>query len=569
MDRIPRDILVLVFFLALSTAFTWPLALAPWDAISARDPDAYTMIWLLWAASDLEPGLRTMMSSWPAGQDLMQADTHVLVALGATVGRLLHPTTINWALGLLGPTLSAWAAERLTRRELEVPLPWSLIAGIGYAFTGLCASSLLCGQTYNMLVPWLPLLAGALLRLTGPQARLGDGAWAALWWTLCLLTTAYLGLAATVLVAIILGRALLRQPRPQTRPLLLAAGLALALGIAYVALFASGDSPRGGEEFLSATRTMFLSGGSASLSSLAAWTRQDELSPHRLMAVLPFVPAVLAIFAPRVLRRRPHWREFMVVAAVGLAISLGPRLSFFGLEGPHVPWILAPLTGLGFMDWLRFPLRFVWLTYLGLGVVGAMVASRLARAAPRALMLLLAAAVLDVLLRCQPLGPAVMAAATSPSAYRAAPAGAGVLDIIPTAVQSINDYPLYFNNLACLYQVEHHRPVMNPCLDPTTFGRPRSPMSATLVESLLDDRLWTAEAENPGHTGRALRTAGIGAVAVRPLLVPLADRELLLQRLELALGQPLASTTDGGEWIHLFPVPESLAKASDSTGGWR
>jgi len=550
---LPRTALTLLVFCGLSAAFSWPLLRDPLHTHVARQFDVYTLAWLSGAVGSLDAGLATSVSSWPLGESLGRADSFVLLLLARLLAPLQQPWLAGASCALLGPVLSAWAAERFAARHMGARFPWSLLAGAAYGFSGIAATALLEGHLYAMFNPWLPLLAGAWLRATGPDGRARDGLLAGLWWTLCLLTTAYAGIGATLMV-LVLGVDALRGVR--ATPLVAAGAVAALSGGLWVWRFVhAGALERVDSALTGGAAAGVMAAGSARLGSLAGWTTSTDFSMHSIAPVLGFTSLSLAAVAPIVLRGERGWRPWLLLAGLCVALSLGPRLRLYD-QGLSVPWLLAPLPALGGgASFFHFPVRLLWVAGLALGAVAARVATVLAERRGRLAWPLLAAAVVDVLVGTgAPLRTADVPVA-APSAYDAAPEGRAVLDLMPAFHGQSADLEWTWNNLSCAYQLSHHRPVTSTCLGTTRYGGPRVVIGGWLMSALLTAPP-EGEPRDAGALAATLGELGIGAVALHADLFTRTDRDALIAGLREALGPPAADSRDGGEHLLLFTVPE-------------
>ena len=590
---------MLAAFLALSIATTWPLVLDPAGVLVTRHFDGFAAIWLMDVAPDLSAGLFSDQAGWPHGQILRRADSQILVLLARLLRPLLGPVLLFNLVSLLGPVVSAWAAERFARVVLGARRPWSLIAGLSWSFCGLSATSVLEGHAYFLLVPWLPLMAEAWWRATGPEARVRDGVAAGIFWTLSLLTSGYMGVLATLVVLWWAPRALRSLPSG-LRPLGAAAAVALPLGLAYAAFFATGADP--GAQFhtdgpalgsaadagIGATAAQLQSGSSGLLQLVTVRLADDE-ARHGIAPILSVTAMVLALLAGRVLPRGGAWRSLQALGLVGLALSLGPLLEL--VEGPlsalpaleqllmgrpepgrvgggppwpgypSLPWLLFPLAMRGGDVFIHFPYRFAWLAALGFGAVGAAVATALARDARGTRRVLayglLAAAFVDAGVR--PLLPhrAATVPMDVPAAYGALAGGeGGVLELWPRPAGGATDADLRMNNLTCTYQRVHQRPMVSDCIGTGLDRSPRVRLTRWVLAAALR--------EDPDAAGirSELAGLGVGAVVVHPLLFGAADSARVEALLERALGAPLARSTDGGDPVVIYGVDAPADRAA-------
>ncbi len=196
-------------FLLLAVIWTWPAILAP--GLVGRMPDAAGTAWFLWASPRLLLNLHDGLTGWPAGVTYGRPDSYLLLLVGPLLS-WVGPARAHAWIAVFGLAASAWGAEAFAR-TLGARAPWSGLAGLAFAFTGLASSALLEGYVYHLVNPWLPLLALSWFRATRPKGTVGQGLAAALFFVLCLLTTAWMALAAMPLVVGFLAAALLRQGR--------------------------------------------------------------------------------------------------------------------------------------------------------------------------------------------------------------------------------------------------------------------------------------------------------------------------------------------------------------------
>ena len=571
-----RNALTLGLFLLVSAAWSWPLVTSPGSLSVARQFDLPGTIWAAWVATRLDPDLHTTLAGWPVGVDLRRGDSHLWLLIGATLGRLVSPARLVALVALIGPALSAWAAERFAARALGAAWPWSLVAGLAYAFTGLSATALLEGHQYLLLVPWLPLLAWQWHEATGPGGRVRHGLLAGGAFVLCLMSSAYVGIAGALWVLVWAGASLARRA---LRPLpVLAAGAVVApVGLLYARAFSAGGGDfRSLDSFGSwgADLGGMMAAGSASLVSLAGADPTVDLAGHSMVHAIGMVPLALCAAAPALARRGElgelPWRRLLLLVALGLALALGPRLK------PHMepvaPWLLAPLGWFSWSSFFRFPGRLVTVAALAAGGLAAVVLSRLARPStdagpdvrpslwPPGPALVLAMAALDVFLVTGLPGRAARLPLEAPQAYRTVPAQGALLTLTPQFVGLGLRTELLVLDGDCAWQHVHGRPVVHRCLDTARQSGPLWAASSWLRGALLQGA--------PGaEVAQGLAALGIGSVSWRPDLFAHGDRALIGQGLRAALGEPVGESRNGGEHVLLFAVP-SPASEEQARAAW-
>jgi hypothetical protein len=545
-----RHGLTVLFFLAVSVGFSWPLAADPTQIHITQQFDIYSLVWLAQAMGSDDAGWTFARTAWPMGEPLNRIDSFVLAGMAWAGGSGVDPWWYPAALILLGPVLSAWAAEHFARVHLGADWPWSLIAGMAFAFSGMAATAVLEGHVYVLLVPWLPLLAGAWMRVVGGQGGWGLGVMSGLWWALCLLTSAYIGIGATLIV-ILLGLGGLWSRTVSWRGVWAAAGVALPVGAVYTWAFASaGASSRALSATTAGESTVVMDAGALHLDSLAGWHGLTDPGMHSMTGTIGFTALALAMFAPFLARgdRRLMWCLVMGLGA--LLLALGTRLQLVQ-DDLRIFWLLHPLSwSPDLSSFFQFPGRLMWVAGLGLGAAAAVAGTVLARRHG----LLLAAPLLlfsigDVLLTTgMPIRGQVVRHG-SPVVYEMVPPDRAVLDLIPEFLPMQSDLALYVNNLGCSHQGAHRRALASRCLGTTLGTGPRAVVGSWLSESVL------GEAVDGAAVVSELEALGFGAVVMHPDLYSPGDRASLVQGLEAALGPPAVISTDGGEHLVMYALP--------------
>jgi len=535
----------LALYAVIVCAWTWPLVTDPTGLSVSPQFDAYSLIWLLDEAPRLGWDMVSHGSAWPTGHGLVRVDSFIAFAAATALRGVVNPVLLASSMALLGPVLSAWAAERFAAHSLRVAWPWSLIAGLCYGFSGLMATALLEGHYYAMVTPWLPLLAMATLLATGPRARPIHGVAVAVMWTLCLLTTAYCGLAASLLVLGLGARSPRRLLRP---PVLLACGLMLATGAGFTWLYLRGDGGSGDTLSSAVTTSRILEAGSASVADLALVSPDAELIGHSISPVLGWTCLLLFLTAPLVWKRLPHVRRLMLLAVVVLTITMGPVVE---IAGQRLPWVLTPLTHMDWASAFRFPVRLMPVAYLCMGAIAAAVAARLAARSPRLAGPLLLFAVVDCFLGIGLPARTARLPLDVPSAYRGLPPEGGLLELLPYFTSSDVDDALFMRNLACSYQRVHHKPLTHACLGTRVNDTPGRALNDYVLEGCLED--------SDGQRAQLrqwLVALGVSHVTLRPLLFPPNDREPLRGCLSELAGEPHATSSDGGELLVIYQLIE-------------
>lgn len=534
-------------YVALSVAWSWPLAVAPAGTVT-RHFDLYPSIWLLQRARAAVPGLEHAASAWPVGESLARVDSYVLLALGWLDGGALGGARIAWLVALLGPALGASAAEWAASSAFRVPRPWSWIAGVAWGFSGITATAMLEGHVHHLLNPWFPLLLGCAWSAQegrGPQWALGAG----LFWALSLYTSAYFGVMGFVFLLAVALRAGLERISP-------ASLVAVPAGVAYAWLFASG------QRFADAAtpqRHELWEMGATTLEGLFGWSEALDLRFHSLSAPVGWTVFWLLLLAPFVLRGRRGWKMLFGLALLALLLTLGRTIR---ATPEHEGWASPVRLALGLpgIEWFRFPLRFAWLYALCGGVVAARVAAELATGRRLLGVGLLVLCAGDAIVGTGLPWRLRQAPAGIPSAYAAAPEGRAVLDLYaPAGDYTRMELELWARALSCRYQAEHGRPILEVCIG-TDVESPREVVTAWVSGHLL------APQPEVDAIVATLGRLGVGAVALHADVYRPSDRVAMEAALTVALGQPAAESRDAGEHVLLWAVPE--VDVADWDGAW-
>lgn len=530
-------LLVFAAYLVLWTGVSWPLACVPFSTrLVTRQFDIYPSMWLVDAAPGTFPGMVSAGSAWPVHELLARVDSYLLLGIGWINHGALSGQAVCSLLAWLGVPISAAVAERCARDGFNVDRPWSLIAGLCYAFSGIAATALLEGHVYHLLNPWLPLIWWAWQRgATADGVRcglvIGAGFAGALY------TTAYFGLFALALLVMLT----LDSPAVARRVAPGVAAVALPAGLYYMWLF------RISSRFLDTDATSaayYLRMGTVSASQFIGWDPSSELTSHSLTAALPLMGLPLAIGVLAVGRRSRVLP--LLLGLGGVLLALGRTWRF----DPSDPGFDLPVDLLLFpqLAWFRFPVRALWLTGL---VVGVQAARTLGAMGPRsrwlgagALLLATVDAVVGPGLPWRLQGPL----AGGPTAYAAVPKGLAVLDLwAQPADRSSGEIEMWARNLTCYYSGLHGHPTPEVCIG-TGVKSPRE-----VLDSWLTGRLLSGEAD--GTVVTTLADMGFGGVAVHLDMYRPVDAAFLRESLATLFGAPISESLDGGEHVVVFGVP--------------
>jgi hypothetical protein len=537
-------LVVFLSYLALSAAWSWPLARLDPDTLVTRQFDLYPTIWLLARAPAAFPTLQHAASAWPFGESLARLDSYVFLVVAWVVDGRIDPRTLAGLFAWFGPALGALAAERCAACAFGVPRPASWIAGAMYGFSGVAATALLEGHVYYAFDPWLPLLLWAAWRATADDGGVRHGFAAAVAWALGLATTAYAGvLGGAVLVVVAL-----RGGTARLAPGLLLVGL--PAGLLYVHLYTEGGMWTDMQAY---DPSQVLRMGSATLGSLGGWSDALDLRAHSIAASVGWTGFWLCLLAPVVLRGQRGWRTLLGLSVLALLVSLGRSIRL--IPGGDPWWSpIALLVEVPGAELFRFPVRASALYALCGGVVAARVAAALAAGLPGRVRPWLVGTLLVLVA-----GDAIVGTGlpwrihgqigTTPSAYDAAPPDRAVLDLWPRVLDpSAGEVEMWSRALSCFYQAHHARPVLEVCIG-TSVESPRE-----VVDRWLTAKLLRFSPDFDDLRAR-LGALGVGAVALHADLYRPNDRDALSAALQAAFGAAAADTLDGGEHVRLWVVP--------------
>lgn len=508
-----------LFFGLLVVVWTWPLVLSPNSATMALHFDQLTAAWLVHAAPTFLDGV-SELSAWPEGGRIVRLDSFVFLFVSLALSALPGLLVTNLFV-LVGPVLSAWAAERLAREGLGVARPASLVAGVAFGFAPLATVAVLEGHIYYLLDPWLPLCAlYTWNRRPWPAVAM---------FALSLLTTAYLGVNALLVLLAILAH----QRRLDLRLL----GGVGVVGALYAVLFLGGSAATG-ESAGVASFEALLRIGSATLTTLVAWNGWMDLNRHSLAPVIGLLPLCFALLAPFT---RVAWRPWLPLGLVAAVCAVGPVLEAGVAREGGVPTLLWPFHLLGVFEVYRFPVRFAWITALALGVLAAAVVDRM-----RWRWVAVGFAVVDALVLSGAAFRMRLHPTPTPSLYALLPE-APLLDLYPHIGSLQEDLAFYNQNLSCYYQLFHGRPIMDPCLNTNIRQGPRLRASDEVHAAVLDGQ----------PVLPALRRARVESVVMHADLYQPFERAAVVAGLSAELGPPAAEGHDGGEWLLAWRVPEA------------
>jgi len=544
-----RVAITLAAFSLMSVAWSWPL-IGNLDSIIVSGPDTWGSIWITGSAHTLGADFTVPTAGWPDGQRLLRADSLLLLLVLRVVplATWVPPQVVNNLLVLVGPVVSALAAERFAASVLGARWPASLVAGVAYGFGGASLGALTGGQVYALVNPWIPLLAWAWWRScqSGAPAWMGlaaGGAWAA-----SLLTSAYVGVSATLVVVVLAVHGLVRR-QWSLRAWVGAAAVAIPVATAYVAAFSAGEMRGDALTTDPAWVRDIMVVGSATLSGLVTPVQPSGTGTHTETPALGWLIWGLLGIAPLLLRSPRKWRIWAILGGLAVLLSLGPVIRLHPDFMQGLPGLLAPLANLSAGAWLRFPSRLMGVAALCAGAVAACSAQALADRQRIPVSILVGLAFVEMAWMSGALKGRSPIPSKPPSAYAALDHGSVVLDLFPATLgaQPVG-YELVMVGRTCGWQATHGHTITTGCLDTQLTSDTRTRLTTALHDALLR--------AHDAHTAlELLQTAGVTAVVLHESAHVAHDVRMLTSGLTQALGTPRSRSQDAGGPVVAWQVP--------------
>ena len=467
-------LLSFVFFIGVSLWFQrFGLGL---KGIPAVYHDALGSYWMI-GRSGVWDGFFDSTTQFPIGTDYRSLDSYTLW-LSAQVLSFLEPHALYGLWIVLGPALSGCSAELLAR-ECDVKAPWSLMAGLVFAFSGLVQNALLEGQIYQTLLVGLPCLVISIRRF------LASGTFSWLWWmgsvfsfALCMFTSSYIGASALLLM---LGWWLGSKGWKDIRTVYVILGILPVLWFQYQSM-SSVDG-------LGVRDAMKVSIGSLSWDNF--WGASPEMfrERHSIALGLSIVGCVLSMLSITSMIRKKQmtkWTPLLCMGGVSLLFAMGPTWhidaetgwTFFAME-----WIY----GLPGVSSIGFPIRLAQPFVLMMAVLSAFGLQRLVKQTPIAMVLLpLAFWNLDTMdfsnrQKVWPIDAPVL---------ETVPEGAAIFTLYPEAYDRIQgsdaDIELYMQD--CVAQVSHGHPISNHCISVDVHGSQSKHLQQKILSAIVEHR---------------------------------------------------------------------------------
>jgi len=530
-------------WLGFSALWTWPAVLFEGGVIG-RHFDALGTTWVIDSAGRLGLDLLDPFTGWPDGVTYSAIDSWVLI-LFSWMGSSARPETVHSMLAIVGVATCGFAASRFAR-ALGAQTPTHVLAGLLFAGSGLVAAALLEGHVYQVVNPWMPLMAMYLVRAAEPQATWDRGLLAGLCFAAALFSSGYLGLSAGI-VAIGLGSAGLMRTSDR-RPLAVAAVAGIAACAAFVQLFAGVDLPGANHATMDTLRM-----GSLSLNSIGPATAEADRAHHSWALALSSLMVALAVVGVRSGAR--FGRTLMVTALCAMLVAMGPEwaLGIAPDEG-RIPSIFAPLWAIPEVRFLRFPGRIMWAAILPLSALAAVgLHAVLARLGWKSAALIGGLVLAEMIVTVRLPARQVLRPAEAPSAYQEA--SGAVFDLVGEGTSISREVDSWMNAILCQYQTQHGRPIADDCVSVGPDSNPRVALSSWVVNRLY-------EGDVPSVFSR-LRSLEYTALAIHYDWIAQSDA---IRFQDVLRGYDGVSETARGDGVTVYPIAADTPKRPMARG---
>ena len=382
-------IAVLVGFVALAVAWTWPLALRPGSTMAAPFGDPLLNAWILgWDADRLLHGLRGLWTAPPffPYPDTLAYSEHLLgIAVPlAPIYWLTGNAVLVYNVALIGSFALAGIGMYLLARDLTGRRDAAILAALAFMWCPNRAPHVTHLQV--LMNGWMPIALWALHRSFAPGSRRALAGFVAAF-VIQGLSNGYFLFFLAVPVTIAAFVELWRHRDHLSRHAIHLAAAAIAIGL-LIAPIAVTYLRVKREQGLSRTRGDAVQFGARPADYLTVshqprlWAKalpigagEKALFPGLVVVVLALCAAVPAIrrdgMLAGLLPPRAGIRLYAGIAVVAFLLSMGPEPALTSsvrfTTGPY-DWLAAVVPGL---DGLRAPARFAAVVYLALAVLAA------------------------------------------------------------------------------------------------------------------------------------------------------------------------------------------------------
>lgn len=420
-------------------------------------------------------------TNWPTGAEYKRLDSFVFFVV-SILFQWLPTSTWLPLFSITAITLSGWAASHLAQ-ELGATRQASWLAGVTFIFHGLSASALLEGHVYHLLLPWLPICILFAWRATKTQKNIRNSLYTALFWFLCLLTSAYLGLATTIALAIIW----IVRKGWTIKSTYAGIGCIIVLSAFYMLLYTDGQAVSSGRDAAS------MMVGSVNLSNFLGFTPQVDRELHAQSLGILAVPLFLALGAHRYTYKRQDTHIMWFVALIVLCFAFGCFVSLASVT-PIFPMPLLWLSELPLFRSIGFPIRLSWPFLLFIGVLASLTASKI-----RYVHVIIIWCVAEIFLSNQYQTRQQEVPYTLPDVYQNTNGASLELYPITPSGNQHSDLPMWYSAYSCFFQTMHHQPIAENCVSTISSSHTRVPVAKEFIQKLLSGspfEAWEGVKEN-------------------------------------------------------------------------
>ncbi len=533
----------LVIACLIACVSTWPITM-DYTVNLSRHFDVFGLLWLSEGVQSMDDGAFTNIN-FPWSTPIGHIDSWLWFGLLWITQNLSPSPHFTIAVSLTGSiALNIWLAKVCASTWGMKELP-SWMVGALFGLSGSMLTTILEGGWYLSSRFWLPLTALALYK----HQRQTHQWWLLVTitsWTGALLTSAYLGMATSILVIILV---LYLQPRRRSNrwvaQILVPIG---TIGIVYTAYFLSVQGVR--FEDASGNIENWTTMGSTTLWNYLLWNPDLDQYGHSLGPV-GNVFVLFALLTSPWMKLPSSWRVWWIMGWIGIVLSVGFQLSLVD-EEIGIPWILQLILHRDWVSFIHFPVRFHWLTDLSGAMLFALLISSKLNALwmHRTLLLLICINQFIIQGWFDRMGDKPL---PTISAYSHASQTGALFELYPVFTRHSNVEPLYIKNLLCLQQLVHHRPLLISCMGTETEGSVDWQVRGLFFSDALSDGKNTNSKQD---WTELLPKLGIGTLVFHSDWFETSDRVLLNETLETWFGQP-SYNDDDGILIWTFENPES------------
>jgi hypothetical protein len=538
-EELKPHLKVILLGFVCAILFTWPLILSPKTLIVSRQFDIYTFSWMVHIAQELD-NFETTLSNWPIGQTLHRSDSLLMLFFAKLFSGYVDPWLFVSIMALLGITSTIWAAEQFARVTWNIPTPHSYLCGVFFGLSGISIVTLLEGPWYLFLNPWLPLVGTYTWLFTKKPSNLTVVP-VIVFWLLCLLTSAYVGICASIIflwITIWHIKNNRLDAHKNIRSWMIVYGSMFIVGVFYIVeFFSSGTDIRSRDE-ASAFNHQILDYGSVNLQNAISWSPEIDITFHSSAPIIGISSIAILAFSPLLFRGK-LWLRWWSLAVFSVLLSFGYKIGFVGqeIQLPNyllftldLPGILYPFLNTAVGSFVHFPLRFFWVGSLCCGLLLAKLSQQFSIENRIHFWIFSSILAIEVFIVH---GTPVRKANTpiyTPEIYFETQEELAIFELTPNIMGHLGVESLFIKNVLCSYQIDHKRPVLQSCMGTTVnFGT-----DWILRNIFFDDILQDQTKDWP----TILPNIGVGSIMFHPELFQASDRKIIQTYLIDKFGKP-------------------------------